>query len=77
MGTGFGALAPPRGLAIPIRAFIGGVEVPVTSVVQPPSTAGLYQLTLGLPTVLPPGLGLELVLQQGDSASNPVSVAVQ
>ena len=76
-GTGFGALAPPRGLAIPVHAFIGGLEIPVTAVVQPANSPGVYQLTLAIPANFPPGLGLQLTLQQSDSTSNPVDVAIQ
>ena len=76
-GTGFGALAPPRGLATALHAFVGGAEVAVTSVTQVPDSPGLYQLTLSIPASLTPGLSLELVLQQGDSMSNAVDVAIQ
>ena len=76
-GTGFGALAPPRGLATPVHAFVGGTEVSVTSVTQVPNSPGLYQLTLAIPVSLTPGLSLELVLQQGDSVSNAVDLAIQ
>ena len=76
-GTGFGPLAPPRGLATVLHAFIGGAEVAVTAVTQVPDSPGLYQLTLSIPANLTPGLSLELVLQQGDSMSNAVDVAIQ
>jgi uncharacterized protein (TIGR03437 family) len=76
-GTGFGALAPPRGLVVPVHALIGGVEVTVISVTQPANSPGLYQLTLAIPSSLAPGLSLELVLQQGDATSNTALIAVQ
>ena len=68
-GTGFGALDTP------VRAFVGGTEVPVTAVT--PSTPGLYLVNLAFPISFMPGLSLELVLQQADQFSNPVEVAVQ
>ena len=76
-GTGFGPLAPPRGLATPVRAFVGGTEVTVMAASLAPNSPGLYQLTLAIPAALTPGLTLELVLQQGDSTSNAVDVSIQ
>ena len=70
-GTGFGPLATA------VRAFAGGVEVPVTAVTPVVNTPGLFQVRLTIPANLAPGLRLELLLRQGDAASNTVDIAIQ
>ena len=77
LGTGFGVLAMPGSLATPAHAFIGGVEVAISSLVQPLGSPGVYQLTLLIPANFTPGLSLELLFQQADMTSNVVEVAIQ
>ena len=70
-GTGFGALS------IPVQVFIGGVEVPGSTVAAVPNSPGLYQVKVMIPVGLTPGLGLDLTLLQGEAKSNSVDLAVQ
>jgi len=64
-GTGFGATVPPMPagmvvssaaeVAAPLTVSVGGATVPVISAVLTPGFAGLYQVTVQLPAILPSG----------------------
>ena len=79
-GTGFGALVPQGAVMrtqVPVTATIGGAQVPVLFAGAAPGYPGLYQINLQLPAAMPPGLSLSVSIQQSNSASNTVQVAVQ
>jgi uncharacterized protein (TIGR03437 family) len=61
----------------PVVVSIGGAAIPAAFAGLTPGFIGLYQVNVGIPTSLPPGLALPLSLQQGGATSNIVSVAIQ
>jgi uncharacterized protein (TIGR03437 family) len=79
-GTGFGAVVADGALMrtqAPVTATVGGITVPILFSGLAPGFPGLYQINLNLPASLPPGLALPLTIQQGNSTSNTVQIAVQ
>lgn len=78
--TGLGAVAPQGSLsptALRVTALLSGVEIPAQFAGLAPGFVGLYQVNVILPASTPPGIGIPLVLQEGDVASNPVTIAIQ
>ncbi len=79
-GTGLGAVVADGALMrtqVSARASLGGVSVPILFSGLAPGFTGLYQINVSLPSSLAPGLTLPLTIQQGNSTSNTVQVAVQ
>ena len=79
-GTGFGRVSPKGNLMeadVPVRAFIGETEVPVEFAGLTPGFVGLYQVNVTIPVQTPPGLSLAFTVEQGNSTSNTVEVAIQ
>ena len=76
-GTGFGAVDSSSVVTTPVTAVINGITLVPSFVGLSSSTPGLYQVTVPLPTSLPPGLSLPLYLSQEGVTSNAVTVAVQ
>lgn len=80
--TGFGPYNPPspdglRRLTYPVTAMIGGVSVPVLYAGEAPEeTLGLQQINLQLPTNLPSGPALPLVLTVNGPSSTQTGVTV-
>lgn len=79
-GTGFGATQPDGAVArtvAPVTAVLGGVSVPILFSGLAPGFPGLYQLNVSLPAGMAPGLALPFSVQQSNSTSNTVQIAVQ
>ena len=79
-GTGFGALRTQGALQVTVTPVSGSVEgQPLVTQYAgaAPGFPGLYQINFSLPTAVAPGLGLRLVLNQGDALTQPVFVAIQ
>jgi len=79
-GTGFGAVSASGKLsvaAMPVTALIGGVPIAAAFAGLTPGAVGLYQANIPLPSTLPPGLNLPLLLTQAGVLSNTVNVAIQ
>ncbi|HEY1336319.1 MAG TPA: Ig-like domain-containing protein [Bryobacteraceae bacterium] len=79
-GTGFGSTMVSGAVMrvnTPVTAVLEGASLPVVFAGLTPGFPGLYQANLQIPLNSAPGLGLRLSIQQGNSASNTVLVAVQ
>ncbi len=79
-GTGFGAVERQGSLTVVsnrVTAMIQGQELPVAFAGLTPGFVGLYQVNITLPTGMAPGSDLALYLQQGQTGSNSVVVAIQ
>ena len=79
-GTGFGEVVAQGSVmrtATPVTATVGGAPAQVLFAGIAPGYPGVYQLNLQLPAGMPPGLTIPISVQQGDSSSNTVQVAVQ
>ena len=78
--TGLGATTVQGTLApavTPVTALVNGTPISPAYAGLTPGYIGLYQVNIPIPSNTPPGVGISLVLQQGNVASNAVSVAVQ
>jgi uncharacterized protein (TIGR03437 family) len=78
--TGLGATSVQGTLApviTPVMAVLNRVAISPAYAGLAPGFIGLYQVNIPIPANTPPGAAISLVLQQGNVASNPVSVAIQ
>jgi uncharacterized protein (TIGR03437 family) len=74
--TGVVAPASPPARTATVTATLGGRDAEVVSSVAAPGLAGIYAVTLRVPTGLPAGNAL-LALRIGGAASNAVNLAVR
>jgi uncharacterized protein (TIGR03437 family) len=78
--TGLGAVTRQGNLSIatiPVTVVLNGHELPTLFAGLAPGFSGLYQVNVVVPAATPPALGGSLVLKQGNSVSNSVTVSVQ
>jgi uncharacterized protein (TIGR03437 family) len=78
--TGLGATSTHGTLApaiTPVTALLNGVAIAPAYAGLTPGFIGLYQVNIPIPANTPPGTAISLVLQQGNVASNAVTVAIQ
>ena len=77
--TGLGAVdsADPANVQTPVSGILNGAPVDATYAGPIPGYIGLYQVALPVPSEIPPGIDLPLLLRQPGSDSNIVFVAVQ
>jgi uncharacterized protein (TIGR03437 family) len=79
-GTGLGTLNRQGNLqvaATPVTASLAGRDLQVLYAGAAPGFPGLNQINLRIPADIPPGLGLDLTVRQGEAQSNPVQVSIQ
>jgi uncharacterized protein (TIGR03437 family) len=67
---------PPEATNTP-QVSIGGITAPVVFAGAAPGFAGLYQITLQVPTGIQTGNAIPVVLTSGTVSSNTVTVAIQ
>ena len=78
--TGLGAVTPSGSLfrtQEPVTAVLNGVEIRAGFAGLSPGIIGLYQVNLGVPLGMAPGIELPLLLRQFGRDSNTVFVAIQ
>ena len=77
--TGLGAVdgATPANVQTPVSGILNGVPIDASYAGPTPGFIGLYQVALPVPSALPPGIDLPLLLRQPGSDSNTVFVAIQ
>jgi uncharacterized protein (TIGR03437 family) len=78
--TGLGAVTSKGSLnvaQIPAAGIVQGVTWPSAFAGLSPGFIGLYQVNLPVPLSAPPGLNLNLAVQQGNATSNTVHISIQ
>jgi uncharacterized protein (TIGR03437 family) len=66
-----------RAAVAPVTVVLGGAELTPFYAGWTPAAPGVYQVNVIVPPALPPGLTLDLYVNQGAAASNRVAVAIQ
>jgi uncharacterized protein (TIGR03437 family) len=68
---------PPALVTVPVTATVGGLPATVQFAGLAPGFAGLYQVNVQIPSGVPPGAAVSLVLLQDGVPSNAVTLAVR
>ena len=77
--TGLGAVdgATPANAQTPVSSILNSVPINAAYAGLTPGFIGLYQVDLVVPSAIPPGIDIPVLLRQPESDSNTVYVAIQ
>jgi len=78
--TGLGATVKQGAYSVTsstVTAVVNGVQIPVSFAGLAPEYIGLYQVNVPIPTSIPPGSAVSLLLKEGGQQSNSIQVAIQ